>query len=397
MNPNKHWFWGTLKIFSIGQQFFWESYTQRTPPHLSRFTKPSVIYPVIILFLEFFAWGLLTTPTLNQLNKTFGADTLLINGIIQGIKGFLSFLSAPLIGAFSDIKGRRPLLLITVIATCLPIPLLIISPYWFFTLLSLSGIFSVTYTIVFAYVSDITDEAERNSAFGLVSATFAASLVISPAIGTLVEHAYGSGMVVFIASVAAIIDVIFILLFVPESLGYKKRNLQVNSPRNVNTNYEDDDLSSINSSEAQPLDNRLREIDPNGSDFQNQNSIERNRKISWDQVDPFKALRAISSDKALWMISLAVTLSYMPEAGQYNSFMLYLMTMIRFSAEEVSLFIAWIGTLAVMAQVFLLTWLTNKFTQRTAILIGLFCQCVQLVVYAFSTNFLIIWLAAILG
>ena len=133
---------------------------------------------------------------LNQMAKTFGDETFLINGIIQGTKGFLSFLAAPIIGAFSDIKGRRHFLLITVFATCLPIPLLVIRPWWFFTLLAVSGTFSVTYTVVFAYVSDITTEEERNTAFGLVSATFAASLVISPAIGAFLERAYGPSLVV---------------------------------------------------------------------------------------------------------------------------------------------------------------------------------------------------------
>lgn len=381
-----------------------------------KLTKPSVLYPVVILFLEFFAWGLLTTPTLNQLNKTFGADTLLINGIIQGIKGFLSFLSAPLIGAFSDIKGRKPLLLITVVATCLPIPLLIIRPYWFFALLSLSGIFSVTYTIVFAYVSDITDENERNTAFGLVSATFAASLVISPAIGTLIEARHGSSLVVLIATCAAVLDVIFIYFFVPESLGFKSRNIS----RTLDHAFDEDEVDlalldheeyeiydyqdSINGAHDTSSLNHVTTCNNNkSSNLKNitlsPDSMEKiashRRKISWDQIDPFKSLRNLKSDKALWMISLAVFLSYMPEAGQYNSFMLYLMTMVGFSAEEVSLFIAWVGTLAVFSQVFLLTWLTNKFTQRTAILFGLLCQFAQLFIYAFTTNFLLIWLMAI--
>lgn len=54
---------------------------------------------------------------------------------------------------------------------------------WYFALISMSGVFAVTFSIVFAYVADVTDESERSSAYGLVSATFAASLVTSPALG----------------------------------------------------------------------------------------------------------------------------------------------------------------------------------------------------------------------
>lgn len=42
------------------------------------------------------------TITLFQvLNKTFPDHTFLMNGLVMGIKGILSFLSAPLIGAVS--------------------------------------------------------------------------------------------------------------------------------------------------------------------------------------------------------------------------------------------------------------------------------------------------------
>lgn len=36
-------------------------------------------------------------------------------------------------------------------------------------MLSISGVFSVTFSVVFAYVADVTTEDERSSAYGLVS------------------------------------------------------------------------------------------------------------------------------------------------------------------------------------------------------------------------------------
>lgn len=103
------------------------------------------------------------------LNETFPDHTFLMNGIIMGIKGFLSFLSAPLIGALSDVWGRKFFLLITVFFTCAPIPLMTINTWWFFAMISISGIFAVTFSVVFAYVADVTEEHERSLAYGLVS------------------------------------------------------------------------------------------------------------------------------------------------------------------------------------------------------------------------------------
>jgi MFS family permease len=96
---------------------------------------------------------------LQVLNETFPDHTFLMNGLIMGIKvgdrescecavllrvfvcmharylmftllqGILSFLSAPLIGALSDVWGRKFFLLITVFFTCAPIPLMTINTW----------------------------------------------------------------------------------------------------------------------------------------------------------------------------------------------------------------------------------------------------------------------------
>lgn len=44
-------------------------------------------------------------------------------------------------------------------------------------MISLSGAFAVTFSIIFAYVADITDESNRSSAYGLVSRSLNTSLL----------------------------------------------------------------------------------------------------------------------------------------------------------------------------------------------------------------------------
>lgn len=146
-----------------------------------------------------------------------------MNGLVMGIKGILSFLAAPLIGALSDIWGRKFFLLITVFFTCLPIPLMSINNWWFFAMISISGAFAVTFSVVFAYVADVTTPEERSKAYGLASATFAASLVISPALGNVLMDWYGNTLVVALSTAIALLDVFFILVAVPESLSEKMR------------------------------------------------------------------------------------------------------------------------------------------------------------------------------
>lgn len=56
-----------------------------------------------------------------------------------------------------------------------------------------------------------------------VSATFAASMVISPALGAYLLNMYGEAVVVALATAIAVLDVFFILVAVPESLPEKIR------------------------------------------------------------------------------------------------------------------------------------------------------------------------------
>lgn len=56
-----------------------------------------------------------------------------------------------------------------------------------------------------------------------VSATFAASLVTSPALGAYLEHVYSENFVIWLATAIALLDVIFIMVAVPESLPEKLR------------------------------------------------------------------------------------------------------------------------------------------------------------------------------
>ena len=61
-------------------------------------------------------------------------------------------------------------------------------------------------------------------------------------------------------------------------------------------------------------------------------------------MDPFAALRKIWKDKTILMICFTVFLSYLPEAGQYSCFFVYLRLVMHFSKEAVAMFIAAIGT-----------------------------------------------------
>lgn len=137
---------------------------------------------------------------------------------------------------------------------------------WFFIMIAISGLFSVTFSVVFAYVADLTTGPKRSSAYGQVSATFAASLIISPALGAHLSRTYGDNLVILLATGVAVLDVLFILFIMPESLPEKLRSPQMSL---------------------------------------------------WDQAAPLTTMRKIGRDFMIWTLCLTVFLSYLPEAGEF--------------------------------------------------------------------------------
>eukprot|EP00038_Savillea_parva_P000499 m.96501 g.96501 ORF g.96501 m.96501 type:complete len:502 (-) comp10170_c0_seq1:118-1623(-) len=315
------------------------SWAPHTPQRISAAIlskKPSVNHVTFVIFLEFFAWGLVTTILPETISEFFGPDRMwLVVGVMQGLKGFLSFLTAPMVGALSDVWGRRVFLLVTVGATCMPLAFLLFNNLWWHVIASIfSGPFAVTFSIVFAYVSDVTDENTRSAAFGQVSATFAGSMVISPAVGSFIFTVYGRNAVYATAVTVAALDMLYIMLIVPESLPEE---------------------------------------------------IMARRLFDWKTVNPFTAMKLLFSTRLMTQLATIVFFSYLPEAGEYQVLMLYLENTLNMSKAELSLFIAILGILSIMAQTFILGLLAGRWSDKSVIAFGLVGSITQLMVFAVVT------------
>lgn len=308
--------------------------------------RASTCHAVIAVFLQFFSWGLITAPMIRILNTTFQDQALILNGVIMGVKGLLSFLSAPLIGSLSDVWGRKMFLFITAFFTCIPIPFLLVDATVYFVALSLSGMFSIIFSVAFAYVSDVTDESGRSLGYGLVTAGFAASLIISPALGAGIELLTGSETwVIITASLVALADVVFIIFFVPESL--------------------------------------------------NTSSKLKLKSLTLKQVDPFSSLQFIWKDRTILVISLVTFLSYLPEAGQSTCFFVYLTLVLGISKMNVAIFICYVGVISALSQTVILSNLIKRIGPKYSIMIGLCAQLAQLICYGVSTDDVAVWTAGI--
>ena len=119
--------------------------------------------------------------------------------------------------------------------------------------------------------------------------------------------------------------------------------------------------------------------------------------VSWEQADPFNSLRKVGNDPTVLLLSIAVFLSYLPEAGQYSCMFLYLKKVMCFDSEDVATFIAVAGILSVVAQTAVLTLLKKNIGLKHCILVGLVFQALQLAWYGLGSRPWMMWAAGSLA
>jgi len=148
-------------------------------------TQQLYLFVLPVLLLEFLALAITRAVLPSIILHNFQDDVYFIMGCAECVRGLLAFLTCPLFGKVSDIVGRKACLFVTVFGTCAPVCSLAFwngaesSPHriWVFVyLFALSGVFSSTFTLVFAYITDtVADQADRVAAYGLALATFGLS------------------------------------------------------------------------------------------------------------------------------------------------------------------------------------------------------------------------------
>lgn len=179
--------------------------------------KFSLILPV--LFYEYLAISMARSLIPSMLVREFGSYSYLVVGITETVKGLLAFISCPFFGKISDRIGRKYCLLISVTGTTMPVFLLAFFPnmYVYSVAQAISGCFSVTFPLTFAYISDCVDKKKRAPAYGLALATFGLSFCIGPVSGSYLSQQFAP-MAVFLASLTLVlINIVYITSVLPET------------------------------------------------------------------------------------------------------------------------------------------------------------------------------------
>src|SRR5687768_6160989 len=122
-------------------------------------------------------------PLLPFYAERMGASPAQVGWLI-GISAACQLVSGPLLGRLSDTTGRKPLLIVSQLGTCLGFIITAFAPnLWvLFAARAIDGLTAGNLSLAQAYISDVTKPEERAKAFGLIGIAFGLGFLVGPAV-----------------------------------------------------------------------------------------------------------------------------------------------------------------------------------------------------------------------
>lgn len=188
--------------------------------------------PLLVVFgcvlVDMVGYGMIV-PLLPFIVRERSESALLV-GLLSSLYALMQLIVAPVLGALSDRVGRRPVLIGCVLASGGAYALLGVAANagslpLIFVAVALGGAAGATIATAQAYIADTTAPEERARGLGLVGAAFGLGLMLGPAAGGLLS-VYGLGVPAFLAAGLAVLNGLFGLAALPESLPPERRTRQ---------------------------------------------------------------------------------------------------------------------------------------------------------------------------
>ena len=140
-------------------------------------------------------------------------------GLLFASYSVMQLIFSPVLGRLSDKYGRRPILIISLLGTCLGFLILGFAT----TLLMLfvgriiDGISGGNISTAQAYIADVTTKENRAKGMGLIGAAFGLGFVFGPAIGGILSR-WGTNVPFLFAGGLAFANVILLYFTLPETV-----------------------------------------------------------------------------------------------------------------------------------------------------------------------------------
>jgi DHA1 family tetracycline resistance protein-like MFS transporter len=185
----------------------------------------SPIFVIILtVFIDITGYGIII-PLLPYYASEFNAGPTAL-GVLIASFAIMQFLFSPLLGKVSDTKGRKPILLLSLLISLIGFTIFSFANSYFILLLSriIAGL-ATERAVAQAYIADVTDHKTRTKEMGKIGAALGAGFIIGPALGGILST-YGYSVAGYAAMILTIINILFVFSFLPEPNREKEKKME---------------------------------------------------------------------------------------------------------------------------------------------------------------------------
>ncbi len=299
--------------------------------------RAAFYFIIITVAFDFLAFGIIA-PVLPDLIRSFQGGDFGRASDITGYFGFawatMQFIFSPILGAWSDRYGRRPVILISCLGLGFDYILMALAPNlaWLFVGRIISGITTSNVSTAFAYITDVTPPEERAKKFGMLGAAFGLGFVIGPAVGGLLGT-WNLRFPFWAAAFLSLANALYGYFILPESL-----------------------------------------------------PLERRAKSAWHMANPLGSLRLLRSHPELGGLAIVTTLYYLAHNSLPSMWALYSEYRYGWSRRDVGLSLTVVGICSAAVSAGLVGPFVKKVGERHSLLTGLFCGFLGFMGFALATR-----------
>jgi len=292
------------------------------PPPERAARQGAFVFILVTVVLDMVAFGIIA-PVLPNLIMQFEGGNMARATAIGGYFGFawatMQFIFSPILGAWSDRFGRRPIILISCLGLGLDYVFMALAPslVWLFVGRLISGITTSNIATAFAYVTDVTTPEKRAKQFGMIGAAFGLGFVIGPAVGGFLGG-ISLRAPFWAAAILSLTNAFYGFFILPESL-----------PK------------------------------------------ERRAKSAWHMANPLGSLTLLRSHRELAGLSVAITIFYLAHNALPSVFVYYTEYRYHWNERDVGLSLTLVGVCAAIVSGGLVGPYVKRFGERFSLLSGM--------------------------
>ena len=298
--------------------------------------RHALMFVVFVVLIDAIGFGIIL-PVMPQLIMSLSdvslAEASRIGGFLMFTYAAVQFFAAPILGNLGDRYGRRPVLLFSLAAFSIDSLFMAVAPtlFWIFIARLIAGVASSTFSLAYAFVTDITPQEKRAQRFGMIGAAFGGGFIFGPVIGGILGE-FGPRIPFYAAAALAFINLVYGYFVMGESL-----------------------------------------------------SEEHRRPFELKRANPVGAIKHLRKYPIVLGLAFAYFLYMIGHASLPSTFTYYTIEKFAWSESQIGLALGFAGVFMILVQAFLIRWAIPAMGAYNAGILGMLTVIIGFCGYAFST------------